>query len=148
MTVDVDAGSVQTMRDGGAEEKTVEELLEEVSNGRVTVQRVLEYLRGERSKDEMKGSDWLKAINHVRRDLDETLVLYSEGEAAAMAICRTEYGAIDRVDYRTRSGRNRRYVHYDTAKDDLHKTGWEVLKYDEAKERFNEFVRENSGDSE
>lgn len=134
--------------DGPDDEPDVEELLERVSDGRVTVQRVLEFIRDERSADEMKGSDWLNAINHVRRDLDETLVLYCEGTEAATAICRTEYGAIDRIDFRTGSGRNRRYVHFDTAKDDLHKSGWQVLSYDEAERRFNEFVREHSGGSD
>ncbi|MFB1066466.1 hypothetical protein [Natrinema sp. H-ect4] len=132
---------------GPGDEPDVEELLERVSDGRVTVQRVLEYLRGERDADHMKGSDWLKAINHVRRDLDETLVLYSEGDAAATAICRVKYGAIDRVDWGVRSGRRRRFVPYEIAKDDLHKTDWEVLTHDEAERRFNDLVREHSGES-
>ncbi|UHQ96445.1 hypothetical protein [Natrinema halophilum] len=119
----------------------VERLLESVSNGRVTVQRVLEFIRGKRSKDEMKGSDWLNAINHVRRHCDETLVLYAEGDCKATSICRTDYGAIDRVDFGTRSGRHRQFVSYDVAKDDLHKTGWEVLTHDEAKRRFDAYVR-------
>lgn len=131
----------QTDADGG-----VEGLLEQVSNGRVTVQRVLEFLRGERDADHMKGSDWLNAINHVRRHCDETLVLYSEGECSVTSICRTDYGAIDRVDWGVRSGRRRRFVPFDIAKDDLHKTEWEVLTHDEAQQRFDAFVRAHEGD--
>lgn len=128
-------------------ETGVEEILEQVSSGRVTVQRVLEFIRGERSSDEMKGSDWLNVINHVRRHTDETLVLYDEGEVSVKAITRTDYGAIEVAEWGPRFGRRHEFETFDIVKDDLHKTSWDVLLKAEAKQRFDAFVRANGGDA-
>ncbi len=127
----------------------VESLLERVADGRVTVQRVLEFVRGERSADAVKGSDYLRALNHVRRDLDETLVLYRKAAdgSGVTAITRTDNGAIEAVRWSPHFGRSHVFEFYETAIDDCHKVAFDILPREVAKQRFDDYVREH-GDVE
>lgn len=132
--------------EGNSPEERTLELLKSVSSGRKSVQRVVEHLEGDRPGDRLKGSDWLNAVNMVRRHADDDVVRYGEGEEAVIAITRGEYGRIDHVEVRSRTGRRREFVDWDIATDDLHKTSWTVLPEDEARRRFNAKAAELRGE--
>ena len=126
----------------------VETLLESVSQGRVTVSRVLEYHRGEREARTLRGTDWLNAINHARRDRDRTIVLYNETTdpmAGVSALAVGAYGAIERACWHQAFGFSHNGLHHDDAAALLDGRGLELLTLDEARERFRAFVDEHDG---
>ena len=121
------------------------ETLESVKTGRVTVKRVLEYVRGDRPADRVSGSDFLGALDHARRDADETLALYLETEKGVVVFRRGDHGAIRRDSYSVALGNSKRYHSLAEAEDLVHRTAYEVVTEAEARARFRAFLCDAAG---
>ncbi|QCC57327.1 hypothetical protein [Natrinema thermotolerans] len=151
--------NAQTDADG---DTGVEELLERAAD-RVTVQRVLEYVRGDADAGDVRKGDWFQAIETVAAETGEDLVVFSAHEhddghdVATIWAVDDDFGRIIHVGWsecrfpsKTPGFTGPSYVNRNDVEDRFRFDSGrprEVLRLEDAKQRLREFAAAHGGDA-